>query len=244
MGLSEFIKGQKTLIERGILSGAVDRHSHILFGVDDGVATPQESLAVLEFMESIGVTDIWCTPHIMEDLPNQSEALKARFGELQNLYSGSVKLHLAAEYMLDNLFEERMETGDLLVMDDDVLLVETSTMAAPYDLTGILRRIMSSGYRPLLAHPERCRFLSEKEYTAIRSMGVMFQLNLGSLSGYYGNTVRKKAEWLLSQGMYDAFGSDCHRLESIRRQYEKKAITSKVAALLNKRDAKGRLVAG
>ena len=244
MGLSEFIKGQKTLIERGILSGAVDRHSHILFGVDDGVATPQESLAVLEFMESIGVTDIWCTPHIMEDLPNQSEALKARFGELQNLYSGSVKLHLAAEYMLDNLFEERMETGDLLVMDEDVLLVETSTMAAPYDLTGILRRIMSSGYRPMLAHPERCRFLSEKEYTVIRSMGVMFQLNLGSLSGYYGNTVRKKAEWLLSQGMYDAFGSDCHRLESIRRQYEKKAITSKVAALLNKRDAKGRLVAG
>ena len=244
MGLSGFIKGQKTLIERGILSGAVDRHSHILFGVDDGVATPQESLAVLEFMESIGVTDIWCTPHIMEDLPNQSEALKARFGELQNLYSGSVKLHLAAEYMLDNLFEERMEAGDLLVMDDEVLLVETSTIAAPYDLTGILRRIMSSGYRPLLAHPERCRFLSEKEYTAIRSMGVMFQLNLGSLSGYYGNIVRKKAEWLLSQGMYDAFGSDCHRLESIRRQYEKKAITSKVAALLNKRDAKGRLVAG
>lgn len=244
MGLSGFIKGQKTLIERGILSGAVDRHSHILFGVDDGVATPQESLAVLEFMESIGVTEIWCTPHIMEDLPNQSEALKARFGELQNLYSGSVKLHLAAEYMLDNLFEERMKTGDLLVMDDDVLLVETSTMAAPYDLTGILRRIMSSGYRPMLAHPERCRFLSEKEYTVIRSMGVMFQLNLGSLSGYYGNTVRKKAEWLLSQGMYDAFGSDCHRLESIRRQYEKKAITSKVAALLNKRDAKGRLVAG
>lgn len=244
MGLVEFIKGQKSLIERGVFTGAVDCHSHILFGVDDGVSAPQESLAVLEFMESLGVTDVWCTPHIMEDLPNQSEALRARFHELQSMYTGSVRLHLAAEYMLDNLFEERLEAGDLLLMDDDVLLVETSTMAAPYDLKGILAKIMSSAYRPLLAHPERCRFLSEKEYTVLRSMGVMFQLNLGSLAGYYGNTVKKKAEWLLSHGMYDAFGSDCHRLESIRRQYEKKAITSKVAALLKKRDAKGKLVAG
>ena len=244
MGFSEFIKGQKSIIQRGVLAGAVDRHSHLLFGVDDGVSTSQESLAVIEFMESLGVTDVWCTPHIMEDMPNQTEALKDRFRELQGMYAGSVKLHLAAEYMLDNLFEERLEAGDLLLMDDDVLLVETSTMAAPYDLKGILARILSSGYRPLLAHPERCRFLSEKEYTVIRSMGVMFQLNLGSLAGDYGNTVKKKAEWLLSHGMYDALGSDCHRLESIRQQYEKKAITSKVAALLKQKDAKGKLVAG
>lgn len=244
MGFSEFIKGQKSLLQRGVLSGAVDRHSHILFGVDDGIAAPEEALAVLEYMESSGVTDVWCTPHIMEDLPNKTEALQDRFCELQRLYVGPVKLHLAAEYMLDNLFEERLEAGDLLVMDDDVLLVETSTMAAPYDLKGILARIMSSGYRPLLAHPERCRFLSEKEYAVIKSMGVMFQLNLGSLTGYYGNTVRKKAEWLLLHGMYDAFGSDCHRLGSIRQQYEKKAITSKVAALLKQKDAKGKLVAG
>ena len=62
----------------------------------------------------------------MEDVPNGSEALQERFEELKNMYNGSVKLHLAAEYMLDNLFEERLERRDLLTMENDVLLVETS----------------------------------------------------------------------------------------------------------------------
>ena len=234
MGFFSFIGGGKSLISSKVLEGASDRHSHILYGVDDGVKTPEEALAVIEYQAQAGVREIWCTPHVMEDVPNGSEALQERFEELKSIYDGPVKLHLAAEYMLDNLFEERMERRDLLTMENDVLLVETSTMAPPYDLAGTLARVMSAGYRPLFAHPERCRFLTDIDLEKMHEAGVLFQLNLGSLTGYYGSTVSKNAEALLAKGWYSAFGSDCHRLRSIKEQYEMKVITSKVAASLKK----------
>ena len=234
MGFFGFIGGRKSLISSKVLEGAVDRHSHILYGVDDGVKTPGEALAIIDYQEKAGVREIWCTPHVMEDVPNGSEALQERFAELKNMYNGSVKLHLAAEYMLDNLFEERLERRDLLTMENDVLLVETSTMAPPYDLSGTLSRVMSAGYRPLFAHPERCRFLTDREYAQMHEAGVLFQLNLASLTGYYGSSVKKNAEFLLAKGWYSAFGSDCHRLRTIKEQYEIKAIASKVAVSLKK----------
>lgn len=234
MGLFGFIGRRRSLISSGVLEGATDRHSHILYGVDDGIKSQEEALAVIQFEEQAGIREIWCTPHVMEDVPNGTEALMERFDELKEVYKGPVKLQLAAEYMLDNLFEERLARRDLLTMEDDILLVETSTMAPPYDLYGILSRTMAAGYRPLFAHPERCRFLTEKDYAKMRDAGVLFQLNLGSLTGYYGNTVRKNAERILAEGWYHAFGSDCHRLKAIQEQYEKEVMTAKVAALMNK----------
>ena len=57
---------------------------------------------------------LWLTPHIMEDVPNTTEAIRARFEELKAVYGGGLQLHLAAEYMIDTLFEERLSNRDLL----------------------------------------------------------------------------------------------------------------------------------
>ena len=94
--------------------GFTDWHCHVLPGVDDGVRTMAEALEVLEEYGRRGVAEVWLTPHIMEDIPNTTAALRERFSELQAAYSGPVRLHLAAENMLDSLFEERLESGDLL----------------------------------------------------------------------------------------------------------------------------------
>ena len=102
MGLFDFIKRKQSLLQSGVLQGATDRHSHILHGVDDGIKTLGDALTALEFEESAGVTDVWCTPHVMEDCPNTTEDLKARFDALCEAYDGPIKLHLAAEYMIDN----------------------------------------------------------------------------------------------------------------------------------------------
>ena len=211
--------GYRSLQDSGALRGGIDRHSHILYGVDDGVETVAEALSALAFEEYIGVTDVWCTPHIMEDVPNETDALRIRFEELRTLYTGPVRLHLAAEYMLDGLFVRRFNSGDLLLMEDDVILVETSSIAAPYDFIGILSGIMAEGYRPLLAHPERYVYMKMADYVRLRKMGVLFQLNLPSLIGYYGREVRSRAETLLRKGMYFAYGSDCHREKAMRLQY-------------------------
>ena len=234
----EFLKRKHSLITSGVLKGKTDRHSHILYGVDDGIRTLEDSLAVLSFQESLGITDVWCTPHIMEDTPNTTDALRQRFDSLCAAYKGNIKLHLAAEYMLDNLFEERFKAGDLLTMENDMVLVETSTWNPPPGLYDAFRDLQKAGYHPLFAHPERCRYLSENGYENLYKMGVHFQLNLPSVVGYYGETARKKALFLLEKGWYTHFGSDCHRLKNIEEQYNREVLTKDIITKLN------RLVAG
>lgn len=118
-----------TVLSRsGLLKGMVDCHSHLLPGVDDGVQSMEESLQILREMEQQGIRRVWLTPHIMEDIPNETLALQRKFRELLQQYRGAVELKLAAEYMLDNLFEERLEKEDLLLLEEGkrFLLVETS----------------------------------------------------------------------------------------------------------------------
>lgn len=232
MGLFDFIKQKQSLAESGVLKGMTDRHCHVLFGVDDGIKTIEDSLAVLAFDEEVGITEVWCTPHIMEDVPNTTQALRERFEQLRQAYSGPIRLQLAAEYMLDTLFEERFKAGDLLTMEDNTILVETSTWNPPPDMTGTLRNIQKAGYRPLLAHPERYRYLDDAGYERFHKMGIHFQLNAGSLVGYYGETAMRKAHDLLAKGWYSEIGSDCHRLASIKEQYARATLTKDVIARL------------
>ena len=109
MGLLELFAGRLSVRESKVLQGKVDRHSHILFGVDDGIRTIEDSLQAIALHETLGITDLWCTPHIMEDVPNTTPGLQARFEELRQAYKGGVRLHLAAEYMMDTLLEERLD---------------------------------------------------------------------------------------------------------------------------------------
>lgn len=200
------------------LKGFTDYHSHILFGVDDGVKTLEVSLEVLKRYEEIGIAEVWCTPHIMEDIPNTTEALRARFAELCAAYQGPIRLHLAAENMMDQLFEERLERKDLLPLGEDGnrLLVETSYFTPPMGMNDILRRIKTKGYFPVLAHPERYVYMDNNKYRTLKEMEILFQLNLSSLVGGYGPEAQDKSMWLLKKGYYDLVGSDLHSMRNIQ----------------------------
>lgn len=133
---------KQTLAESGILRGMTDYHSHLLPGVDDGVQTVEESLAILRLYEQLGIREVWFTPHIMEDIPNTTAGLRSRFEQFQKRYTGNIRLHLAAEYMLDNLFKERLAHRDLLPIGEEGnhLLVETSYFNPPMDLYGMIEK--------------------------------------------------------------------------------------------------------
>lgn len=200
----------------GIMNGMTDWHSHVLPGVDDGIQTMDDSLEVLRHFDSHGVDTLWLTPHIMEDYPNTTDDLKARFEELKKVWTGNVKLRLASENMLDSLFEERLARRDLLPIGEnaDHILVETSYFSAPMGFDNMIDSIMSAGYYPLLAHPERYKYMEESDYKKLREKGVKMQLNYVSLVGGYGETAQKKSIWLLKNGYIDVVGSDIHRLKS------------------------------
>lgn len=213
----------KSIRESGMLQGITDWHSHILPGVDDGFKTMEDSLKALADMEKLGVKNLWLTPHIMEDCPNETKDLRKRFEELKLAYNGKINLHLAAENMLDNLFEDRMEENDFLPLGEtgNHLLVETSYFNPPMNMTRLLEQVLGKGYFPVLAHPERYRYMDELDYKRLKEMGILFQANYFSLVGGYGNTARKKLEWLLKKDMIDLMGSDLHRHQVLVNLVEK-----------------------
>lgn len=230
-----FFSKKTTIASSGALQGAADHHSHILPGVDDGVETMAEALRTLATYEALGIKTLWLTPHIMEDIPNTPQKLTARFEELKTAYSGNINLHLAAEYMIDNhlrkLLQETNNSPSLIEREypqgegvppllpigsgGKHILVETSYYNAPMRMRDTLQQIKTLGYHPLLAHPERYMYLDNAEYVRLHSEGVKFQLNLASLGGGYGAAVKKKALWLLANGLYSVAGSDLHSEYSI-----------------------------
>ena len=239
MGIWPFKKRPKENIAE-IFAGFTDCHSHILPGVDDGVQTMEESLRILQKYEAWGVHAVWCTPHIMEDYPNETAALRERFAQLPEAYKADrearaqapetaeattaaepVTLYLAAENMMDSLFEERLAAGDVLPFGSkgDHLLVETSYFNPPLDLYGILDRVRAAGYFPILAHPERYVYMEKKDYERLKAMGVKFQMNLFSQTGAYGRTASKKAFEFMDKHWYNMCGTDIHRIAMIENKW-------------------------
>ena len=204
---------KQTLAESGFFRYFTDWHSHILPGVDDGVQTMDDALRILGEYERLCIGEVWLTPQVMEDIPNTTAALLERFAVLRAAYKGPVRLRLAAENMLDNLFVERLAVNDLLPMGEsaDHLLVETSYFNPPMDLYDTLEQIKQKGYYVVLAHPERYLYMDEKDYRGLISQGIRLQLNLLSLVGMYGDEARKKSRWLLKNGYYTLAATDLHR---------------------------------
>lgn len=139
--------------------------------------------------------------------------------------SPKLTLHLAAENMLDSLFEERLKQNDLLPIgpNGDHLLVETSYFSPPMGMRDILQRVQAKGYHPVLAHPERYLYMTDHAYRQLKGMGVKFQLNQFSLCGLYGKEAQKRAIALRKMDMYDYVGTDLHRLNVLRQALRWKA---------------------
>ena len=217
-----------------IFNGWTDRHSHILPGVDDGIQSIEDSIAILSMYEQIGVKKVWLTPHIMEDCPNTPEKLKTRFEELKSAYKGNIELALSAENMMDGLFIKRLEQGILMPYGDNQneLLIETSYVQPPMRMESILRDIQKTGITPVLAHPERYLYMDAEKYENIKDMGVKFQLNITSLIGAYGNQVKERAEYLLNEGYYNYSGSDAHSYHAIQRAFEHKCLKKSIVSAI------------
>ena len=228
----------RTIGETGILHGMTDWHWHILPGGDEGFRSLEDSLEALSRYESLGVSEVWLTPHVMEDVPSTTEALKNRCSELCDAYKGPLRLYLAAEYMMDSLFERRLRDRDLLPLGTGGkhLLVETSYFNPPAGLVEILKSIKAAGYFPVLAHPERNMYMDMEDYAALTDGGVRLQLNLCSLAGMYGKNVQEKAFRLLRKGYFSIAGTDLHRLPQLDFLTKTRCLPGNIFRYLSKTD--------
>lgn len=204
-----------------------DIHSHLLPGVDDGAKELSESLSLIEKMVSLGYEQLIITPHVMADAyPNSAVGLKEHFIVLQRACEATnidVKLGLSAEYYLDEGFLPLLESGEILSFGkSNYLLFETSYMAKPNTMLDMIYQMKLAGYKPVMAHPERYRYVKdlEKEYGALRELEVLFQIDATSLGGFYGKDACKKAHFLLEKGWIDFVGSDTHKMRHLEQLEE------------------------
>ncbi len=221
---------------RPLFKGFSDCHCHILPGVDDGFASEEKSMDILRLYAELGVSAVWFTPHVMEDVPNSTSFLKERYEafllKAKAEIEGLPEIHLSSENMLDDLFEKRLADKDFLSYVDGHLLVETSYFNPPENMATLLRGVKAKGYYPVLAHPERYLYMGKDEYHALLKGGIRFQLNIFSLCGLYGDTVRQKAEGLLKEGLYSFCGTDLHRRRTFEKYVDYK-VDAKIYSLLD-----------
>jgi protein-tyrosine phosphatase len=224
----------------------VDMHSHLLPGIDDGVEDFEQAYQTILDLKNIGFEKLITTPHMMmgvydntpEMILAKRDALRAFLLE-KNL---DIQLEASAEYYLDEHFMELVKDKEkLLPIAGQYILIETAFMHASPFLNEAVFLIQASGLKPILAHPERYLYMHENfnQYIDLHDKGVLFQVNLSSLTGYYSPMVRKVARKLIDEHMVDFLGTDCHgprHIDNLKKSfidpYYKKAVN---LPLLNKR---------
>jgi protein-tyrosine phosphatase len=204
----------------------IDMHSHFIPGIDDGAQTMQDSVEMITAMAELGYRKVITTPHIMGDFyRNTPEIINAGLEQVRKEVAAagvSIDIEAAAEYYFDFELERKLDNEKLLTMGDNYLLFEVSYMNSPDNLDGIIFKMQTQGYKPVLAHPERYPywFRDMGNFERLKDKGVFFQLNINSLTGHYSPATMKVAEQMIDKGWYDFLGSDCHHaghLELIRK---------------------------
>lgn len=206
-----------------------DVHSHLLPGIDDGSPDSETSLELIKGLQDLGFSRFVTTPHILWDLyKNDTASITKAHDELhQSLRAAgsSVNIRSAAEYYLDEHVDELLEKQEpLRTIKDNWVLVEISFVAPPYDLTEKLFNLQIKGYKPVLAHPERYSYFSSDKsiYDELKDQGCYFQLNILSLTGYYGKVPQELAQYLVKKNYVDLLGTDLHHkrhLDALRSSF-------------------------
>jgi len=192
-------------------------HSHILPGLDDGSPDVATSLELIKGLMSLGINRSVATPHIISDLyRNTPETIAASLALLQDSLKQEgldFKVSAAAEYMMDTSFFEQLARGEkLLTLQDNLLLTEFSFGYQPENPQRMSFNIITGGYTPILAHPERYAYFHHnyKAYHLLKELGFLLQVNLLSVTGYYGAPVARAALYIIQNGLMSFVGTDLH----------------------------------
>jgi protein-tyrosine phosphatase len=194
-----------------------DIHSHILPGIDDGSPDVETSLTLIDGLIKLGISSSIATPHIIGDMyRNNAETIGAALDKLRNALAEKqidFTINAAAEYMLDDYFLALLKNKTpLLTLKDNKVLTEFSYAEKPYNIQQMVFSIITEGYQPLLAHPERYGYFHNdfKQYNSLKDLGFLLQVNLLSLTGYYGKPVAKAAAYIIKNDLASFTATDLH----------------------------------
>ena len=194
-----------------------DMHSHILFGVDDGAQSVEDSKALVAELKKTGVKTLCLTPHFYTNKESLSDFLKRRneaYESFKAELGNEIDVRLGAEvYVTKYLFANEEDLTSVCYEGTKYMLTEFSYQSkfSAETMRNINTLVSNYGITPVLAHVERYPYLM-KHHEVLEDliyMGVMVQTNACSLSEF---RLRFKLLKMLKRGYIHLVGSDAHSL--------------------------------
>ncbi len=192
----------------------IDIHSHILYGLDDGSKSLEESVAMVRQAAAAGTTDIVASPHANQDYAFDPLVVEQKIGELQAAVGDAPQIHYGCDMhlTLENIDDALRSPGKYSIDRRGYLLVEFSDFLIPKTTEQTFARMMKVGLRPIVTHPERNQLLQGRlpELEAWVAQGAHLQVTAQSLLGRFGKAAKACAHELIGRGLVHFLASDAH----------------------------------
>lgn len=195
----------------------VDIHSHVVYGVDDGARTIEDSVAMLEMAAAAGTTDIVATPHSDLKYQYDSDLVKERIAELQQRIGDKIRIHKGCDFHLffDNIENCKADRSQFTINGHRYLMVEFADHAIPNGIARVFRDMLADGITPVITHPERNSLLMGRVGEMVQWVreGCLIQVTAQSFTGRFGKAAEEAAHRLMRQNMVHFVASDAHDTE-------------------------------
>jgi protein-tyrosine phosphatase len=195
----------------------IDIHCHLIPGVDDGCKTIEDSIRLLKYAESKGITDIVCTPHFghQRGYAESKEIIQKQFDYLteeKNKHNININLYLGREIDATEDIETLLKENKVETLNNtNYVLIDFGMEKENID--EICYNLVIANYIPIIAHPERYRYVETTDFHKWKKTGALIQMNATSLFHTPSKDTRKKAKYLLKNNLIDILASDTHKWE-------------------------------
>jgi protein-tyrosine phosphatase len=192
----------------------IDIHSHVVWGLDDGASSIQDSLTMLGMAWKDGVTDIVASPHQNGRFQLDPSMLRQHIGELAGSSEGRPLIHIGCEFRLnvDNIGRLLESPSAYTINSGPYLLLEFPGNHIGSHTESVLRHLLDAGIVPVVVHPERNPILL-RDFARLESwveLGCLAQVTAGSITGEFGGLFQSAALSLLDRGLIHVVASDAH----------------------------------
>jgi protein-tyrosine phosphatase len=195
----------------------VDIHSHIVYGVDDGAKTLENSVAMLEMAAKCGTTDIVATPHSDNKYQYDPELITARIAEMQAALGDRIRIHKGCDFHLhfDNIRRCEEDRSRFTINGKRYLMVEFADSQIPKNIAYVFQDMLRRDITPVVTHPERNNLLMGRlnEIVEWVRFGCLIQVTAQSFTGRFGKKAEEGCRRLMRQNMVHFVASDAHDTE-------------------------------
>ena len=206
----------------------IDIHNHLLYGIDDGSKSIDDSVNIIREMSKIGYTDIILTPHYISHSKYNSPRDKnlVLLENLRNALSQNginINLYLGNEIYINHHIGDLLDNGKISSLNGSKYLLIELPMNGEYDYLDVFEDLIYDGYKVILAHPERYHAF-QKDFDKIydlEEIGVYFQCNIESILGSYGKGAIKMVKRMYKEKKVSFLATDIHHKKRDYGKFDK-----------------------